>query len=39
VNRKWLVLASRPARHERQHIPTAYQSTREKYRLLTKGMT
>ena len=30
VNRKWLVLASRPARHERQHIPMGHHSTRKK---------
>jgi hypothetical protein len=31
VNRKGLVLASRPARHARQHIPMGHTSTRKKY--------
>jgi hypothetical protein len=39
VNRKWLVLASRPARHESQHIPTSHESTRKKCCPLTRNMT
>ena len=39
VNRKWLVLASRPARHKRQHIPTSHASTRKKCNLLTRRIT
>jgi hypothetical protein len=39
VNRKWLVLASRPARHESQHILTGHASTRKKCDPLTRSMT
>lgn len=39
VKRKWLILASRPARHGSQHIPTGHDSTRKKCGLLTGSMT
>jgi len=36
VNRKGLVLASRPARHGSQHIPNGHESTRKKCGPLTE---